>query len=130
MEIWHLKDVAQIVLLVLTFGQRIYSVLVISLVKHPSRPFSFPSVQTEQRSPSCQKESRSGGKKKTTHKKDPFWGSKENTWSVVASGIWLGPPPPGVVLVVPCMGRCNPGCSSSGVGYRPGHRAGVTSERR
>lgn len=70
MEIWHLKDTAQIVLLVLTFGQRIYSVLVISLVKHPSRPFSLPSVLTEQRSPPCQKESKS---RENTQKR-PIWG--------------------------------------------------------
>ena len=70
MEIWHLKDAAQIVLLVLTFGQRIYSGPVISLVKHPSRPFSLPSVWTERRSPLQQKESKS----REIKKKRPIFG--------------------------------------------------------
>lgn len=81
MEIWHLKDAAQIVLLVLTFGQRIYPVLVISLVKHPSPAFSFPSVQTEQRSPPCQKENISG----ESTKKRPILGLR--TKPVAGGGL-------------------------------------------
>lgn len=45
MEIWHLKDAAQIVLLAFSFGQRIYSGLVISPGKNPLTP-SFHACAT------------------------------------------------------------------------------------
>lgn len=87
MEIWHLKDAAQIVLLVLTFGPRIYSAPVISLVKHSSRPVSFPFVWTEKCSLLCQKERKHG--ENTQKNPSHFWGpNKTHSWRWLRGPGW------------------------------------------
>lgn len=89
MGIWHLKDAAQIVLLALTFGRRIYSAPVISLGKHPSRPFSSPATQTQRRS---------GVRRKAGLAKPPPICPKQMMWLLVAR----------VALVLPCRAASAP----------------------
>lgn len=118
MEIWHLKDAAQIVPLALTFGQRIYSELVISLGKHPLTP-SFRACTTSRALPHGKRE-----EKWEKHPKKNCFGAPKKTRG---EGTSLGSPPHGGVLMVPRVGVAASAALFL-VGRWPSHSAGVTSE--